>query len=232
MRARAALDRGARLTLLCCLLLAGCARDGGDYFPLGESMWWQYRVERTIKGEPHEQKLILANLPAANIDAHAVYPRRRMDDRFEYYAEDDKGIYWLSPTDGARIQILGRPLVLNAKWQGSTRIFFLDMTGGFAPTFEERARESMSLDYVVESFDDTVHVGAGRFQHCIRVKSSGSNFAGLKLKQLFGIRFLKVEQTEWYAPGVGLVKRVRNEYTTPADFSNEYVQELERYKRS
>jgi len=212
------------------LLIGGCDDTSVDYFPLGESLWWQYRVERTIKGEHHEQKLILVNLPPRNLEEGTFYPQRRMDDRFEFYARDANGIYWVNEMNGERLQILAQPLAVNTKWEGQTRFFFLEMTGGFAPAFRERAQSRMVLEYTVESLEDTVVVAAGKFTNCMRVRATGSNFAGMKLKELFGIRFLKVEQTEWYAPGVGLIKRERNEFTTPADFSNKYVQELERVK--
>ena len=79
--------------------------------------------------------------------------------------------------------------------------------------------------------DDTVSVAAGTFRHCLRVRSRGSLFAGKTLQQFMGINDIDIDQTEWYAPGVGLVKTVRREFTTPGEFKNTYTQELVSYSR-
>jgi len=87
-------------------------------------------------------------------------------------------------------------------------------------------QQNIPLEFTVEAEDDTVTVGAGTFEHCLRVKATGSLFAGSTLQDFMGIRFIQVEQTDWYAPGVGLIRRVRNESTTPAEWNNTYTQEL------
>jgi hypothetical protein len=208
------------------LLLAACLpASTPDYFPLDAGRLWDYRITRTIKGETQVQRLMLASLPPADVDGERYYGRRRLDGLIELFQVTPEGVM--------RIDAAGRPVrVLPAehgpgsRWEQPTQILFLEVTGAFSETFQERGRQSIPLEFVVETDKDTVEVAAGTFTNCLRVKSSGSIFAGRTLKEFMGISFIKVDQTEWYAPGVGLVKRVRKEHTTPAKWNNEYTEEL------
>jgi hypothetical protein len=212
--------------LAAALLLAGCGQSPSDYFPLGGEQRWQYDITRTIKGETRRQKLIVANLRATELAGRQVFPRRRLDGAVELYERTADGVLRVYPDAKQRQTVLPAVPAPGVAWQGETQIMFLEVTGAFSATFEARMQQSIPLSYVVESADETVEVAAGRFAHCLRVKSNGSMFAGGTLREYMGIRFVQVEQTDWYAPGVGLVKRVRREFTTPAEWNNEYTEEL------
>jgi hypothetical protein len=218
----------ARIAVTLSLLLAagGCGPRAGDYFPLDPGRSWDYRVTVAIRGETREQRLLLGSVAPTTVDGTVYHPRRRLDGRLEFHERAADGVLSVDPVSGRKALVLPPTPQSGAKWQGSTHIFFLEVTGVFTPTFEARVQQSIPVEFVVEAENDTVTVGAGTFENCLRVRSAGSLFAGSTLKDFMGIRFIKVEQTDWYAPGVGLIKRVRNEYTTPADWNNEYVQEL------
>ncbi len=70
------------------------------------------------------------------------------------------------------------------------------------------------MEVTVASLSETVSVPAGTFGNCLKITRSGSmmkdagNYVGLTL--------VNVEETSWYAPGVGLVKLERIE-TTQSD---------------
>ena len=89
----------------------------------------------------------------------------------------------------------------------------------------------VTVTYKIEDTDDTVTVTAGTFGHCLRVHGKGYLFAGRTLQEFMGIDTINIDQTEWYAPGVGLVKSVREEYTQPNEFRNTYTRELQSYTR-
>jgi hypothetical protein len=208
------------------LASAGCTRHSSDYFPLDAGRNWDYRVTVAIKGQKREQRLLLGSVPSKTVDGTVYYPRRLLDGKMEYHERSADGVLAVEPVSGRKSLVLPPVPRAGTKWQGGTHIFFLEVTGVFAPTFEERVQQTIPLEFTVEADDDTVTVGAGTFQHCLRVRATGSLFAGSTLRDFMGIRFIQVEQTDWYAPGVGLIRRVRNESTTPADWNNEYVQEL------
>ncbi|MGH8245592.1 MAG: hypothetical protein ACREUU_04080 [Gammaproteobacteria bacterium] len=206
---------------------SACSSTDPGYFPLGDKHLWTYRVQRTIKGEERRQKFVVASMSPAIVDGATFFPLQRLDGRIELYEKSAGGIYRVDGARRARAHILPERFEPGVKWRSDSRILFLEVTGAFSPTFQERVSSNITLDFVIEAVDDPAEVPAGRFTGCLRVKGSGSMFAGSTLESFMGIRFIKVEQTEWYAPGVGLVKRVRNEYTTPAEWSNAYIEELE-----
>ena len=66
---------------------------------------------------------------------------------------------------------------------------------------------------------------AGRFDDCIRVEATGVTLVPADRGSLEVE--VKVTQTEWYAPGVGLVKSTRLEAAeSPFLRNGEYLQEL------
>jgi hypothetical protein len=65
------------------------------------------------------------------------------------------------------------------------------------------------MDYRIAQVDDTIEVAAGRFTKVIRVE--GSAQIRLHVDAVQGVRMVEIKHTEWYAPGVGLVKLLRDE---------------------
>ena len=127
---------------------------------------------------------------------------------------------------------LQEPMEVGAKWQRTSRILFLEVTGAFEATYNRRIKEDIVLDYEVESIDDVVDVAAGHFENCLRVKGFGSIYGGGgSLEEFMDIDDINIETVEWYAPGVGLVKRTRKEYTHPLKFENHYSEELETIRK-
>ena len=92
----------------------------------------------------------------------------------------------------------------------------------------EFKKEIKSTISEIESIDDVVKVKAGRFTNCIRINGKGSIYGGGgTLKEFMAIDNINIETVDWYAAGVGLIKRTRKEYTYPLEFENHYLEELE-----
>ncbi len=215
----------------CLLLLSACESPEPSWFPLGVGYWWQYSAIRSIKGEPHLQKLIVANLPAVDIDGATLYPKRRADGKIEYFEKTNKAIYRVDPEDGSRTLLLRQPVKVGSKWQAKSKILFLEVTGAFEATYNRRIKEDINIDYEIESVNETVKVAAGRFTNCMRINGKGSIYGGGgSLKEFMNIDNINIETVDWYAPGVGLIKRTRKEYTYPLKFENYYSEELQSIK--
>jgi hypothetical protein len=223
-----ATGRSRTAAALAAVLLAGsCRVPDTDYFPVGGGRSWDYEIRRVIKGEEHRQRLLLASLPTVVIDGNEYFPQARLDDRLDLFTRANGAIVRVNYGERPLpLPVLPAELKPGVKWQAPGRILFLDVTGAFQATFHERRKQSIDLEYEIESMDDTAEVAAGRFDHCMRIRSHGSMYAGATLKEFLGINFIQIDQTEWYAPGVGLVKRVRKESTTPADWNNDFEQQL------
>ncbi|MFT5131906.1 MAG: hypothetical protein ACI9SC_000368 [Gammaproteobacteria bacterium] len=214
------------------LLFYGCGSPDTSLFPLSEGYWWQYSAIKSLKGESHIQKLVLANLPAVKVDDTKLYPRKRADGRIDYFEKTEKGVFRVDLEDGSKTPILQEPIVLGSKWQATSKILFLEVTGAFEATYNGRIKEDITIDYEIDSIDEVVKVAAGRFTNCVRVKGFGTLYGGGgQLKEFMNIDSINIETLDWYAPGVGLIKRTRKEYTYPLDFKNHYSEELESFRK-
>lgn len=80
---------------------------------------------------------------------------------------------------------------------------------------ELKYSRSLPMSYTIETIDDVVTVPAGRFERCIRVK--GTAEVRLYTDPVAGWRDVPLVTTEWYAPGIGLVKleRIENLQNSP-----------------
>ncbi len=218
--------------LIAVVLCAGCnqGRDN-SYFPLSDGMAWEYRIDYRVREEPKTQKLIFSTRPPIDLDGERYYSRVSLSGPRYFYQETGDGIVHVDPVSGDRSTVLAYPLEEQQSWQKASRIRFLEVTGAFTPTFKARVEQPITMDYVIEAAGETVSVAAGEFDNCIRVHGKGRLFAGRMLQDYMGIDSIYIEQTEWYAPGTGLIKTVRTEYTEPNEFKNTYTQELLALKR-
>ena len=83
----------------------------------------------------------------------------------------------------------------------------------------------------IESMTDVVEVPAGKFSDCLRLHSNGFAFhSGINN---IGRVLVEIDQTKWYAPGVGLVKSLLIETTSSDALSRgELIMELESFTKS
>ena len=70
-------------------------------------------------------------------------------------------------------------------------------------------RIKITLESTLETVEETITVPAGTYEKCIRVVSTGS--ATKNLGPFMGTANITVEEHNWYAPGVGLLKSIRKE---------------------
>jgi len=220
-----------KMSLVLCVFLCACSKPDTSWFPLSEGYWWQYSAERTIRGETHTQKLIQANLPSVKTEGAVLFPRKRADGHIDYYEKTEDGVFHVNLEDGVKDQLLPASIEVGSKWQRKSKILFLEMTGAFEATYEDRIKEEIVINYHVESLDDVVDVAAGHFVKCLRIVGKGSLYGGGgTLEEFMDIDDINIETVDWYAPGVGLIKRTRKEYTHPLKFENHYSEELESIK--
>ena len=212
------------LMLLCPLLLGGCQDQipPEDYFPLQEGVRWHYRVE-THRGDQVETRLFsIENTGRVAFDGKYFdlpVTVRRTSDGTDYYildAEDGKfriakrTVVELKPRfDDKERRILPHQDALSPgqSWFSAGTTYLL--RGRRTDIVPDTRDLGFSMEYEIASLTDTVEVPAGRYQRCIRVEGKGE--FSLYVDPRLGYQDVRIEQNEWYAPGVGLVKLVRNE---------------------
>lgn len=159
-----------------------------NYFPLEERTTWEYAVSRSRPGgTPEEGRLAVTNLAPTRVDNRPVTPRRYVltlgptrQSYTVFFHNDREGMlfYALQTEKEAQPRVaeppfyyLKNPLSPGASW-GKEK--------------EPQGR--------VESVRETVHVPAGTFRDCVRVKITFPPGKPLKEGQF------------WYAERVGIVQ--------------------------
>ena len=208
------------LTLAALCGLAACGAPAGqDLFPLQAGAEWHYRVLTQLEdGEPDEDTLVLRALGKETLADGSSAWHRRSDDGMDWWLRsDDTGIYRVAsksdsdpePTpDGARRYVLKLPYQVGTEWRATTAAYLLQRPQQFPRELRSTHRD-IPMVYVLEGLDDVVKTPAGEFAHCLRV--AGRAELRLYLDPVAGWGDLPLKTTEWYCPGPGLVKILREE---------------------
>ena len=200
-------------------LCISCSKNDDSYFPLSSGLKWHYSVSLTTRDGLENQKYILLNAGSKEIDGELVYRRESLDGTNLFYKITDEGIYYLGSVANELVDpklssfqslVIPYPLILNKKWQQVTHTKLLKKTGPPQRTeFKIIAEVPMTVEIL--SFQYIVNVPAGQFDKCMKVVMTGSSYKDAG--NYVGLTLVSVEQTNWYAPGVGLVKMERLEKT-------------------
>jgi hypothetical protein len=216
MRAHALLLLGAPA------LLAGCgARSpGADLFPLESGHRWSYE----LRTEWEDQRVERETRRFETLGRDDSLPDgtafvRRSDAGMDYWLRaDDSGVYRVASRsmvqaeaqpDEARRYVLKAPLAVGTSWSAPTIAYLLQRRQGF-PAEVRHSAPPVPMSYVIEATGEKLETRAGRFEGCLRVQGKAS----LKLfaDPVAGWKDLPLVTTEWYCPGVGLVKMQREEH--------------------
>ena len=104
--------------------------------------------------------------------------------------------------------MLKLPHKVGTEWRATTAAYLLQRPQQF-PRELRSTHQDIPMVYVIEHLDESVTTPAGAFQHCLRV--AGKAQLRLYLDPVTGWADVPLTTTEWYCPGPGLVKVVREE---------------------
>lgn len=206
-------------------LIFGCAQPSPDYFPLGAGLVYEYAIQHQVNEDVHQARLLIANQAAQTIAGKEVYPRVTAAREILYLQKQPGGIYYYRDLSLAGQLVLKYPLARDAAWRAASDIFILKRRHESFAGDESfiSLGGAVSLDYRISALDEIIQVPAGRFEKCVRVDAHGMMPVQERTR---GIDRINIEQSEWYAPDVGLVKVLRTEYTVPAMIRAQMTQEL------
>ena len=220
--------------LLAALFLAGaCAEPEPlrvDYFPTLPGYQWEYDISRKtpIPLEPVLQKSIVLNLKAETRAGVRRYPKRYANGGKRFFIKSAAGVWHDGAGENGRVQLIAYPPEPGTEWSAPSRLYLFDLPKKLDEGRKLISRD-LTLDYAIASRAETVDVPAGRFTGCLRIDAVG--FLDLPRRLMLGIKIIKVKQTEWYAPGVGLIKKNRQEYALPNLYPGEYTQVLTAFRQ-
>jgi len=212
------------LLAMICVIVAACDnRLENNYFPLEKGLSWDYKRSQTIVGQawPEVDEFSLRNLGREQINnaasSHAVFVRRTSDGTDYYLSDTAEGIRRVAK----RTVVETKPrfdsdlrIVLPSKeklkfgniWNVESGPYVLHTRPGYSADLSDN-RFKMAFEVI--DLEATVDVPAGRFEGCLKIEG----YASIRLFADARIGFVDVPitQTEWYAPGVGMVKLERDE---------------------
>ena len=212
------------------LLLSSCSSPDTSYFPTAPGREWAYDIRRIVPefNEPILQKSIVRNLPARTVDGITYYPKAYASGSVRHFTISADGVSRRTPGHEGNDPVIGHPLHVGNEWSAGSRLYLFDLPKQLEDAWDDIS-SNLELDYTITGLEDPVYVPAGHFPRCLRIDAVG--FLTLPTRLMLGIRIIKVEQTQWYAPGVGLVKMTRREYAMPNLYPSEHTQVLTAFKR-
>ncbi len=225
------------IIFLSLLINPGCSRSPDHYFPLTEGSYWRYVMSYNTMDGHFKGVYAVENLSTKLIDDQRTYVRKELGGTLMYYRKDDDGILLVGHEKVSDFStkfteekqyVYQYPLEAGVAWQDETFSKALIKTGPPQKT-EFHIIAKVPVTVKIESITDTVEVPAGIFDNCMRISYSGDAFTDAG--NYIGLTVVSVNETNWYAPGVGLVKSVRRETTTHQALDHgEIVLELESYR--
>lgn len=212
-----------RPTILLMLVMAGfpgaCGRATPTYYPLEEGLRWQYDIHVMTMDGPQREKYLVWNLPPVQYGGRTLNVRESADGRYTYYHVEPAGVVRIGESaPDSPLQLYTTPRLVfparidaHASWTDTEFTVTLEHTGPPEHSLN-RITVPVILQYRIEATDAEVTVPAGTFRNCVRIRGVGTTSKDVGF--YVGQTNIRVENTEWYAPGVGLVKAVREETTT------------------
>jgi len=219
-----------------CFLFA-CGQSDNEYFPLDKGKYWSYQLTYQTMDGTFKGVYAVENLSVYKVDDQTYYVRQLLDGSFNYFQIDEKGLLLKGREKTVDLDtkytdtqqyIFQFPLQVGTAWEDTVLSKALIKTGPPQKT-EFHIVAKVPVTVKIESMTDVVKVPAGTFENCMRVELSGNAF--IDAGNYVGKTIVRINEINWYAPGVGLVKSVRKESTKHRALDKgEITLELENYK--
>jgi hypothetical protein len=202
------------------MFIASCSiEQSTSYFPLEEGLQWRYQVTKTTRDGVRQQKYIYVSLAERIVEGLTVSVRKSADGSLFYYRETEDGLLYVGKEIQSGIAreflrdehlVIHYPLQKGSQWHDITQTRLLVKTGPPQKT-EFKVETEILLEMSIDATDESIVVPAGIFHNCIKIIKKGSEFTDAG--NYIGRTIVRVKETSWYAPGVGLVKSIREETT-------------------
>lgn len=210
--------------------LSGCAPKDASPVPADPGRWWYYQTRAKVLKDVTEQRLLVTNLGR---DENFLRQRRQAnwDHRYQFTNDGLLHTQYFNRGEGmgalreSPALLLPKKIAVDEQWTFTSALKLIE-SRTFAPEDRLAFRPlPVTMTATIKTLDDSVNVPAGRFRGCILVEAVGETTVPTDRGTSFAV--VRVEQREWYKPGVGLVRMVRKE-TSDSRFLDfgEYTQDL------
>lgn len=217
------------MTSLMLLSLSACSNEqpGEGYFPLDSGLKWTYRIKEESKLGKEKRMVWMRNMGETRFRDKDYFIRRNSFGTDYYLSKTDRGIFRIGKRtlaeykprlDDEPRQVMKFPLALEVEWQLESHPFLIHRLSPYELIREE---VQVRMSYWVDELHETVKVPAGTFTDCIKIVGEGS--FTIYSDPARGHEEVPITVSEWYAPGVGLVKMEREEKMESSVFSGGYL---------
>lgn len=203
--------------------LPGCTGSPDDWLPLGRQRDLTYHRTVHFLEEVVDSSVTVHERGTVKYQGLTVAVTEYPGGARDYLVGDDKGVRRLATVRGRdgtlRMEddahyVLRLPAKVGSHWMLPSAISLIESMFYEAGERIRDRQVPVTLRYTVEATDETVTVPAGTFSNCLRVSAHGSAITRVNMGQNFG--HIDVAHTDWYAPGIGLVKSERRETSDSA----------------
>lgn len=189
-----------------------------NYYPLQKGLQWTYLVNNELGEYSTQRYLKIVNLRRQDFNGSEVTVRRTSDGTDYLITANETGTYRIgkrrvieekAKKDPTARMVIPYPgsLQLDQSWSSSSIPYAIHRRHPYETGMNRNIK--LQMTYVLAGTQDKVTVPAGEFTRCLRVEGSGQISIYADAKD--GYQDIHITTTEWYAPGVGLIKLVRNE---------------------
>ena len=232
-------DSNLRILLLGAVITcSACGKQEQSYYPMDPGYRWLYHISLETMEGVSSQKRAISSLPARESENSLDFVHRSVTGIETLYRDSDRGrerTGFLVPDGNISrfiedpVLILPKQLEIGIQWDSVIQTQALKRKGTPGETFGFELLATVPISNRVVATDEVVKVPAGKFRNCLKIESQGSvAHAG---NQYNVTTMISVTQTQWFAPGVGLVKSSIIEKSTNEAFSQGALNmELESFK--
>ena len=196
------------------------APSGDELFPLAKGHRWDYAVTMTREDPalpPLRETLTLHARGREDIDGTPAW-RRRSESGTDYWLRSDEtGIYRVASKtdieydphlDNPHRYVLRYPIAVGTQWEAATTLYVLQRRNEFPQTQYAR-NKLVTMVYRIEALGEKIATPAGKFEGCVHV--IGRATIRIFVDAMGGWRDGPLTTHEWYCPGVGLARLLREE---------------------
>lgn len=198
------------------LALPGCGAGDGEFAPLQPGRWWLYQGAAVIRGETHPLREWRRNLGGGVLQGRAVRVQRLQRSAADYLARGAGGVVRVASRRDGRVRLdpPGQLVVPaagdhDAHWAWASYLALVESRTFAAEDRLRPRRIRLTMHYRVTATGRSVRTPAGTFKQCVELTGNGRTTVPVDRHNARAE--VLVEERQWYAPGIGLVRRERAE---------------------
>jgi hypothetical protein len=209
--------------------LTGCSRPlpaSPELFPLNSGWTWRYEMVTVSASGKVTEPFTVENLGFRQYGGGLEgWERRNSLGNYYLFRSNASGVHRVGARNEIEDQmrsdepqavrpVLKWPIALGTHWTAPSLPYLIHRT--FDWPRELKYSKALVLAFEVEAVDEAVTVPAGTFKSCVQVV--GRQTLRVYVDPVTGFQDIQITQREWYCPGVGLVKLLRDEPVAKSNF--------------